>query len=361
VCYAVPQASGAPARCQAGSLSHAPDRGSTRKSAGGIRIRTPAEPREKELFLGSSRIWLQSAHHALQGRDDPRCSGMVSGHSGGQGLLHACVDASGTAEGWKHGRGPSAFLGRHLSRHPRPQPGADVLPQAHRIRPPRTPDARSGEARAREKAGGVPAEGSREGTVRGIAHRVKPEGWVAGRCGGKGVPEKNADGPLPDFHPPAVPDIPREARCGPPLPTCRKRCRAWCPPTAPRHAWRATKSAMNLFLSLESRITLARTFSFPAESDPPATVPQSPGAGRDGGRNRACGEPFILLRARLAPGGGSGRGVAGIERFWYLLPSFATRFATAAPARNGRSASGARVLAHPTGRARHDHRRWTRT
>jgi hypothetical protein len=32
--------------------------------------------------------------------------------------------------------------------------------------------------------------GSREGTVRGIAHRMKPEWWAAGRCGGKGVPEK---------------------------------------------------------------------------------------------------------------------------------------------------------------------------
>src|SRR5829696_4609301 len=38
------------------------------------------------------------------------------------------------------------------------QPGADLLPQANRSRPPRTPDARSGEAWAREKAGGVPEE-----------------------------------------------------------------------------------------------------------------------------------------------------------------------------------------------------------
>src|SRR5829696_8439302 len=39
-----------------------------------------------------------------------------------------------------------------------PQPGADLLPQADRSRPPRTPDARSGEAWVREKVGGVPEE-----------------------------------------------------------------------------------------------------------------------------------------------------------------------------------------------------------
>src|SRR5829696_3630210 len=39
---------------------------------------------------------------------------------------------------------------------PPSQPGAALLPQANRSRPPRTPDARSGEAWAREKAGGVP-------------------------------------------------------------------------------------------------------------------------------------------------------------------------------------------------------------
>src|SRR5215217_6185009 len=54
--------------------------------------------------------------------------------------------------------GHENFFGRYLSRHPRSQPGADLLPQANRSRPPRTPDARSGEAWAREKAGGVPEE-----------------------------------------------------------------------------------------------------------------------------------------------------------------------------------------------------------
>src|SRR5215218_156121 len=45
---------------------------------------------------------------------------------------------------------------------------------------------------------------------------------------------KNADGPLPGFHPPAVPDVPREARCALPLPTCRTRCRAMVnPPPLP--------------------------------------------------------------------------------------------------------------------------------
>jgi hypothetical protein len=71
-----------------------------------------------------------------------------------------------------------------------PTPGADVLPQAHRSRTPRSPDARSCEAWAREKAGGRSRRVSREGTVREIAHRVKPNGGSRGAEAGKVSPKK---------------------------------------------------------------------------------------------------------------------------------------------------------------------------
>jgi hypothetical protein len=45
-----------------------------------------------------------------------------------------------------------------------------------------------------------------EGTVHGIAHQVKPDGRLRGALEDSGVPEKNADGPLPRFRPAAVPD-----------------------------------------------------------------------------------------------------------------------------------------------------------
>jgi hypothetical protein len=161
---------------------------------------------------------LQTARHALQRRNDPRCSEMVSGHGDGRGALHTCVDASGTAEGWKRGRGPSAFLGRYLSRHPRPPPGADALTQAHRSRPPRTPDARSGEAWAGEKARAFP-QGFARGTVRRIAHRAKPEWWLRGAAAGK-VFRKKRGWPRAGFRASTVPDAPTHARRDPRLPPC---------------------------------------------------------------------------------------------------------------------------------------------
>ena len=121
----------------------------------------------------------------LQGRDDPRCSGMVSGHVGRRGLLHACVDASGTVEGWKRGRGPSAFFWRIP--YPAilvPRPGPMPCRKRHGSRPstkhPMRDLAKPGLARRPGRSRRL----SREGTVRGIAHRVKPEWWAAGRWGG---------------------------------------------------------------------------------------------------------------------------------------------------------------------------------
>ena len=87
--------------------------------------------------------------------------------------------------------------------------------------------------------------GSREGTVRGIAHRMKPEWWAAGRCGGKGVPEKMRMAPcrasicLPFPTSSGKPGVPRHGgRAGHGVAHGE-------PATASRQAWRATKSAMN--------------------------------------------------------------------------------------------------------------------
>jgi hypothetical protein len=157
------------------------------------------------------------------GARDPRCSGMVSGHGGGRGLLHACVDASGTAEGWKHGRGPSAFFGRYLSRHPRPEPSSD----AYRKRTGAGLHERP--MRDLAKLGPARRPGFLQRLVRGDGSRDRASD-VAGMvgCGALGrerCSRKNADGPLPGFHPPAVPDVLREARCAPPRRTRRTRCR----------------------------------------------------------------------------------------------------------------------------------------
>ena len=62
-----------------------------------------------------------------------------------------------------------------------------------------------------------------------FADRASGEAGMVG-CGAlrrERCSRKNADGSLPGVHPPAVPDVLREARCAPPLPTRRTRCRAW--------------------------------------------------------------------------------------------------------------------------------------
>ena len=75
--------------------------------------------------------------------------------------------------------------------------------------------AKPGPAR---KPGGS-RRGSREGRVHGIAHRVKPEWWAAGCCGGKGVPEKMRMAPCRASIRLPFPTSPRKP--GAPLP-CRR-------------------------------------------------------------------------------------------------------------------------------------------
>jgi hypothetical protein len=168
---------------------------------------------------GSSRIWLQRCVMPCKGRDDPRCSGMVSGHTGRRGLLHACVDASATAEGWKRGRGPSAFFGRYLSRHPRPHPRCR-RPAASAPEPdPTKPRCAILRSMGPRKPGAFA-----QGLTRGDGSRDRASG-EAGTVGRGALRRerclrKNADGPLPRFGPAAVPCIPRNGLCAPQRPTC---------------------------------------------------------------------------------------------------------------------------------------------
>ena len=82
--------------------------GAPRGRRGGTGDLCSAPPHRIRVFSIHRGLFANSGR-ALQARGGPRCSGRVSGHGGGRGLLHACVDASGTVEGEKRGRGPSAF------------------------------------------------------------------------------------------------------------------------------------------------------------------------------------------------------------------------------------------------------------
>jgi hypothetical protein len=133
---------------------------------------------------GSSRIWLQTARHALQGRNDLRCSENGVRARPRVGVAPHVRGRVGNGRGMEARQGAMRiFFWRYLFRHPRPQPDTDVLPQAHRSRPPRTPDARSGEAWAARRPGRF-RRGSREGTVRRIAHRAKPNGGLPDAAAG---------------------------------------------------------------------------------------------------------------------------------------------------------------------------------
>jgi hypothetical protein len=140
------------------------------------------------------------------------------------------------------------------------------LPQAHRTQPPRTPDARSCRLSGHDEAGALlPQSCEREGSPDrasgdedGLppcakespcrsASLPKKRGWqnqlgcssrspeanpvcdgeaLSPKLRGRGCTpvtfaflEKNADGPLPRFHPSPVPDVLRKASCTPPRPT----------------------------------------------------------------------------------------------------------------------------------------------
>jgi hypothetical protein len=125
-----------------------------------------------------------------------------------------------------------------------PHPGADNLPQAHQSRTPRSPDARSCEAWAREKPGAFAGC-----LARGVGSRDRASG-EAGMVGRGALRRercirKNADGPLPLVHPSAVPYIPREVSCATPPRTCGTLCCTWRdPPRYPGDAGRKNESAM---------------------------------------------------------------------------------------------------------------------
>ena len=112
-----------------------------------------------------------SVRHALQGRDDrDAVEGCQGTPAGGGCSTRAWTRRQRQRDGSTAGGHPR-FLGRYLSRHPRPHPGAEVLPQARWTQPPRTPDARSRKLSDRERAGAFPP-----GLARGDGSRDRASG-----------------------------------------------------------------------------------------------------------------------------------------------------------------------------------------
>ena len=131
-----------------------------------------------------------TVRHALQGRDDPRCSGNGVRARRQAGVAPRVCGRVGNGRGMEARQGAiRVFCGDTYPaiRVPAPAPTScrkrtRPNPHEHLMRDLANSRIARGPARSRRV--------SREGTVRGIAHRVKPEWWVAGRCGGRGVFEK---------------------------------------------------------------------------------------------------------------------------------------------------------------------------
>ena len=201
-----------------------------------------------------------------------------------------CRRSRGWVQGRKHGRGPSAFFEGTPSCSSVLVPIISrrrCLPEPHRTRPPRTPDARSCKLSERERAGAFPPR-SCEGTVHGIAHQVKPEWWVARRSGRRWSSLKKCGWP-----PAALPSVCRSRRpqgslVRPATADVRGHCVARGElTTVAGDARRATKSAMSL---LPVHCTLA-----------PAEGPrwQHCGAGLEA-RIHAHGAADEILRSRAS-------------------------------------------------------------
>jgi hypothetical protein len=132
----------------------------------------------KAGFSGPSRISLHAAHHRKRWRAHHTRHRVP--HVGRGGAHHASLGTSGTADGWKRGRGPSAFFQAPHCRQQRPA-------ACH----PASPDARSREPSLRATAAGTRWT-SRVPRIRKIAHQVfvkagsgaLPAGLFAGGCWG---------------------------------------------------------------------------------------------------------------------------------------------------------------------------------
>jgi hypothetical protein len=196
---------------------------------------------------GSSRIGLQTARNALQGRDDPGMS---------RDVVEWCQDT--TVGG---GRSTHVWMRRERQRDGSAAGGHENFLEIPI--PPSTSPARPTCCRKRTGAGlhehlmrdlakpgprqgrGVPRRGSREGTVRRIAHRVKPEWWAVGALRRERCSRKNADGPLPASIRLPFPTYPGKPGARRPGRRAGNRVAHGEPTAASRHVWRAKKSTMN--------------------------------------------------------------------------------------------------------------------
>src|SRR5688500_426228 len=119
----------------------------------------------------------------------------VSCTSAGAGAHRASLGTSGTAGGWKPGRGPSAFFLEHLSRRSAPRPAIPASPDARSRKPPLARTLcgkRPAFSRARaspDRASGVVEAGS--GALAAGRWRRAGRGWRDRYL------QKNSHGPLP--------------------------------------------------------------------------------------------------------------------------------------------------------------------
>jgi hypothetical protein len=213
----------------AGSVSRGGDRRVRIPSTARARIPNPGRddiPAATEAGLSVHRGFRCKLRSRFPGREDPRCSGRVSGTSAGRGCSTRVWTRRERQR--REARQGAIRIFWEIPIPPSSSPARRRLPAASAPEPAFT-NTRCASWRSlgpRETLGVF-----RRMCARGESSRDRASG-EAGMVGcgvlrRERCSKKNADGPLARFHLPAVPDIPREAQCAPPLPTRRTRCRAW--------------------------------------------------------------------------------------------------------------------------------------
>jgi hypothetical protein len=198
--------------------------------------RPPADPHLSHKN-GSSQVPLHATHGGKRSRVHHARHRVL--HLGRGGPHRASLGTAGTAGGRKSGRGPSAFFletpfppQRPATHHfgftrcaiPRTAPRANLCGNA--------PGRLAGPDFARSRIGcswrPAPVR-LRQEAAAGLGTRMAGD-----EDGGIGISRKNADGPLPRFHPSAVPDAstnawsnPRQPPCPDTLPLHRGSSRPW--------------------------------------------------------------------------------------------------------------------------------------
>jgi hypothetical protein len=129
-------------------------------------------------------------------------------HIGRGGAHEASLQTSGTATGWKHGRGPSAFFGNPIVLQSAPQPAIRLYPMRDPVSPPLARPQR-------EPAALRACRDFARSRIR-CSWRLGPvcfrQTWSSPADDGmrnEGFPQKNLPWPLTASAPSAQPDVPR--------------------------------------------------------------------------------------------------------------------------------------------------------